>query len=66
MQWLEEGVAPQVVFEILSPGNRNQEMTRKTLCYEHFGANEYYQYDPIRTGFPAGDGKVRTWSKSLS
>lgn len=46
MQWLEQGVAPQVVFEILSPGNRQPEMTRKALFYEHFGVNEYYQYDP--------------------
>ncbi|MDR3632750.1 MAG: Uma2 family endonuclease [Isosphaeraceae bacterium] len=46
MQWLEGGIAPQVVFEILSPSNRPQEMTRKTLFYEHFGINEYYQYDP--------------------
>ncbi|MFM7579379.1 MAG: Uma2 family endonuclease, partial [Microcystaceae cyanobacterium] len=25
-QWAEEGIAPQVVFEVLSPGNRLQEM----------------------------------------
>ena len=30
-QWEEGGVAPQVVFEILSPGNRLNEMIRKDL-----------------------------------
>src|SRR5438105_15887978 len=28
-QWEEGGIAPQVVFEILSPGNRPSEMVRK-------------------------------------
>src|SRR6478752_1020481 len=28
-QWEEENVPPQVVFEVLSPGNRAGEMTRK-------------------------------------
>src|SRR4051794_24272305 len=31
MQWREEGIAPQVVFEILSPGNRAGKMMKKTL-----------------------------------
>src|SRR5436305_7914457 len=46
MQWREEGIAPQVVFEILSPGNRIQEMLRKFRFYEHYGVEEYYIYDP--------------------
>ena len=46
MQWLEEGIAPQVVFEILSPGNRRAEMERKFQFYERFGVEEYYIYDP--------------------
>jgi Uma2 family endonuclease len=45
-QWEEEGIAPQVVFEILSPGNRPSEMTRKFKFYEHHGVEEYYLYDP--------------------
>ncbi|HEY2158131.1 MAG TPA: Uma2 family endonuclease, partial [Isosphaeraceae bacterium] len=45
-QWEEEGVAPQVVFEVLSPGNRVAEMTRKFRFYEKFGVEEYYIYDP--------------------
>ena len=46
MQWREEGIAPQVVFEVLSPGNRAGELARKFEFYEHFGVQEYYIYDP--------------------
>ncbi|KDR58054.1 Uma2 family endonuclease [Limnospira platensis] len=45
-QWKEKAIAPQVVFEILSPGNRPGELTRKLLFYEHYGVEEYYLYDP--------------------
>lgn len=45
-QWLEADIAPQVVFEILSPGNRSGEMTRKGLFYQRHGVEEYYLYDP--------------------
>jgi Uma2 family endonuclease len=44
--WEENGVAPQVVFEILSPSNRPGEMERKRLFYEKYGVEEYYIYDP--------------------
>ena len=45
-QWEEENISPQVVFEILSPGNRRAEMNRKLLFYDRFGVDEYYLYDP--------------------
>jgi Uma2 family endonuclease len=45
-QWREDNVAPHVVFEILSPGNRISEMTRKFQFYERYGVEEYYLYDP--------------------
>ncbi len=45
-QWKENQIAPQVVFEILSPGNRPQEMMRKLLFYQQYGVEEYYIYDP--------------------
>ena len=45
-QWVEDGVAPQVVFEVLSPGNRPEEMVRKFRFYEKYGVEEYYIYDP--------------------
>ena len=45
-QWKEDNIPPQVVFEILSPGNRPQEMTKKFIFYERHGIEEYYIYDP--------------------
>lgn len=45
-QWKEDNVAPQVAFEILSPGNTPQGMTRKLLFYQQYGVEEYYLYDP--------------------
>lgn len=47
-QWEEDGIAPQVVFEVLSPGNRFGEMHTKFHFYETFGVEEYYIYDPDR------------------
>ena len=47
-QWVEGGIAPQVVFEVLSPGNRAGEMAKKLLFYEAHGVEEYYVYDPDR------------------
>ncbi len=46
MQWLEDGIAPQVVFEVLSPGNTVMEMNRKLKFYDRYGVEEYYIYDP--------------------
>jgi Uma2 family endonuclease len=45
-QWNEGGQPPQVVFEILSPGNRDAEMVRKAVFYQVHGIQEYYLYDP--------------------
>jgi Uma2 family endonuclease len=60
-QWVEENVTPQVVFEILSPGNTVLEMNRKLLFYQHYGVSEYYLYDPdsiILAGFIRRDGSI--------
>ena len=48
LQWREGGIAPQVVFEILSPGNTGLEMSRKLNFYDRYGVEEYYLYDPDR------------------
>ena len=53
-QWEEDNIPPQVVFEILSPGNRKQEMDDKFAFYERYGVEEYYVYDPDR-------GRLRGW-----
>ena len=45
-QWEENNIAPQVVFEILSPSNTQKEMSKKLLFYNRYGVEEYYIYDP--------------------
>jgi Uma2 family endonuclease len=44
-QWEEGGIAPQVVFEILSPTNERSEMDNKLLFFDRYGVEEYYVYD---------------------
>jgi len=46
LQWLEDGIPPQVVFEVLSPSNRASELARKLEFYERYGVEECYFYDP--------------------
>jgi Uma2 family endonuclease len=46
LQWQEDNIPPQVVFEILSPGNTLKEMARKFEFYNRYGVEEYYIYDP--------------------
>jgi Uma2 family endonuclease len=45
-QWEENNIAPQVVFEILSPSNKSVDMARKLLFYDRYGVEEYYIYNP--------------------
>ncbi len=45
-QWNEDNIAPQVAFEIWSPGNRLTPMMQKFQFYERYGVEEYYLYDP--------------------
>lgn len=52
-QWEEGGIAPQVVFEVLSPDNRAGEMRKKRKFYERFKVDEYYVYDPDHHTFAA-------------
>lgn len=44
--WEEEGVFPQVVFEVLGPSNTAAEMRAKRRFYFQHGAEEYYEFDP--------------------
>ncbi len=60
-QWQEDNIVPQVVFEILSPGNRLTEMTKKLQFYDRHGVEEYYIYDPDRndlSGLQRVDGHL--------
>jgi len=45
-QWEEDGVAPQVVFKITSPGATIAEMRSKRMFYNRHGVAEYYEYNP--------------------
>lgn len=45
-QWQEDNLPPQVVFEVLSPGNTLTEMAKKLQFYDRYGVEEYYLYDP--------------------
>ena len=47
-QWQENDIAPQVVFEIVSPGNSKEEMDKKFAFYQTHGVEEYYAYNPKR------------------
>ena len=53
-QWEEGGIAPQVVFEVLSPGNTKTRMREKQAFYEQYGVEEYYLYDPDQ-------GRLQGW-----
>ena len=60
-QWEEGQIPPQVVFEILSPGNTLREMAKKQAFYDRYGVEEYYIYDPDRNdlnGFLRGDDQL--------
>ncbi|MCB0064694.1 MAG: Uma2 family endonuclease [Caldilineaceae bacterium] len=57
LQWREDGIAPQVAFEILSPGNRSAEMRAKFAFYQEHGVEEYYLYDPDR-------GRLEGWLRN--
>ncbi|NER00179.1 MAG: Uma2 family endonuclease [Cyanothece sp. SIO2G6] len=50
-QWKEENIAPQVVFEIISPSNSAAEMADKQLFYQQYGVMEMYFYDPKSYNF---------------
>ncbi len=56
-QWEEGGIAPQVVWEVLSPGNTSAEMAEKRDFYQRYGVQEYYEYDPDR-------GLLRGWLRN--
>jgi Uma2 family endonuclease len=59
--WEEDGIFPQVIFEVWSPGNRFKQMTAKQRAYEEYGAEEYYIIYPEFPAFVEGwvrqDGK---------
>ncbi|WP_337176783.1 Uma2 family endonuclease [Paludisphaera sp.] len=53
-EWVEDGVVPQVVFEVASHTNTPNEMAEKRRRYDARGVEEYYFYDPE-------SGKLEGW-----
>jgi Uma2 family endonuclease len=61
-QWVEDGIPPQVVFEVLSPGNTITDMFNKFEFYDQYGVEEYYLYNPYQNdlrGWHRQDGRLR-------
>ena len=59
-QWEEEGIAPQVVFEVVSPGNRPEDMDRKLELYDRYGVLENLTFlDRQDAGRRVAVGSVR-------
>jgi Uma2 family endonuclease len=52
-QWEEGGIAPQVVFDVLSPSEAAPAGMDKLSAYGRFGVEECYMYDPREMGFLA-------------
>ncbi len=58
-QWRENDVAPQIVFEILSPSNTRAEMRKKLTFYDTYQVEEYYVYNPDKN-------KLEIWQRDLA
>ncbi len=50
-QWEEDNIAPQVVFEIVSPSNKPEEIRQKEMFYLQHGVLEIYFYNPETDDF---------------
>jgi hypothetical protein len=57
MQWREGGIAPQVVFEVLSHKSTRRGLDRRRAWYFYFGVEEYYEIDP-------GRGRAAGWFRN--
>lgn len=53
LQWKEDNLPPNLVIEIISPGNTPSEMMDKLEFYDRFGVQEYYTFDPHKQKFNA-------------
>ncbi|MEM8604350.1 MAG: Uma2 family endonuclease [Cyanobacteria bacterium P01_H01_bin.121] len=62
LQWQEDNIPPQVVFEIVSPGNTVQELQKKQEFYVQYGVLEILSYNPETYDF---SGFIRESSEQL-
>jgi Uma2 family endonuclease len=44
----EEGHVPSLVMEITSDSTRDEDLSKKKLCYESLGVEEYFLHDPYQ------------------
>ena len=56
LQWKENNIPPQVVFEVLSHGNTKDEMKKKLRFYEQYGVQEYYEIEPYKN-------EIKVWTR---
>ncbi len=54
LQWIEDNIPHQGVFEILSPGNTLKEMAQKFRFYDRYGVEKYYLYDSDKNDLTGG------------
>jgi Uma2 family endonuclease len=62
----EEGQAPSFVIELTSDSTRDDDLSKKKLCYERLGVEEYFLHDPYQDyldpplqGFRLVNGRFR-------
>lgn len=68
-QWKEGNIAPQVVFEVRSPGNTQTGMDKKLVFYDRYGVEEYYLYDPDKgdlSGWLRREGRLDVIEQMLN
>ncbi len=44
----DEGKVPSLVIELTSDSTRDEDLSRKKLCYERLGVDEYFLHDPYQ------------------
>ncbi|MBD2312829.1 Uma2 family endonuclease [Desertifilum sp. FACHB-1129] len=57
LQWREDNITPQVVFEIRSHSDSQRKLDKKLTFYNRYPVEEYYLYDPE-------DRELRGWLRT--
>ncbi|MFM9960917.1 MAG: Uma2 family endonuclease [Planctomycetaceae bacterium] len=57
----DEGIAPQVVFEITSRSTKREDMFKKPSIYGQIGVQEYYLFDPTEEYLKGGTFVAYHW-----
>ncbi|MDK3158137.1 Uma2 family endonuclease [Kamptonema cortianum] len=57
LQWREDNITPQVVFEIRSHSDSQRKLDKKIAFYNRYPVEEYYLYDPE-------DRELRGWLRT--